>query len=115
MTVEALARPTTSHILWDVVQEHLDEAEFLYEQWSNAFHSPTYPRRELASTLERRLEAHLDGLVVGGRAVAEQLLIPELANTDAPARSTVAALALLAGEHDSLPKIVIDHAFASDE
>ena len=27
-------------IMWDVVAEHLDEAAFLFEQWSSALDSP---------------------------------------------------------------------------
>ena len=62
------------NILWEVVDDHLDEAEFLTEQWLLAARSPRFGLALLKSTLERRLEAHLDGLVVGGEVVAQQLL-----------------------------------------
>jgi uncharacterized protein (TIGR02270 family) len=81
--------------LWDVVEEHFEEAEFLFGQWEQALHSPKYNLSELGETLERRLEAHLDGLVVGGREVAVRVLYPNLQNADEPGRATVTALALL--------------------
>lgn len=84
-------------VLWDVVEEHLDEAEFLVEQWSAGARSARYNLPTLQRTIEQRLDAHLDALVVNGEAVAERLLWPNLA-ADAeapPARITAAALALL--------------------
>jgi uncharacterized protein (TIGR02270 family) len=82
-------------VLWDILEEHFDEAEFLFGQWEQALHSPRYTLGELASTVERRLEAHVDGLVVGGPDVAARLLDPNLANADEPAKATIAVLALL--------------------
>ena len=67
-------------ILWDVIEEHFDEAEFLLEQWERALHSPGYTLTELGATLEQRPEAHLDGLLSAVRAVAEHLLQRELEN-----------------------------------
>jgi uncharacterized protein (TIGR02270 family) len=61
-------------ILWEVADDHLDEAEFLTEQWLLAARSPRFNPEVLRETLEARLEAHLDGLVVGGDVVATQLL-----------------------------------------
>src|SRR6267142_1727129 len=87
-------------ILWDVVEEHFNEAEFLFEQWERALHSPKYNLTELGATLERRLAAHLDGLVVGGRPVAKRTLEPELENASEPNRTIVAALALLFMEEE---------------
>ena len=82
--------------LWDVVEEHLDEAEFLWEQWEHALVAPNYNLDELAEGPEARLLAHLDGLVVGGPPVARRLLIPTLDEEDAePTRVRAAALALL--------------------
>ena len=88
---------TEGGILWDVVEEHLDEAEFLVEQWSAGARSARYNLPTLQKTIEQRLGAHLDALAVNGEAVAERLLWPALA-ADAenpPARITAAVLALL--------------------
>lgn len=60
--------------LWDVAEEHLDEASFLWGQWELALFSPLYTVKEVAERVERRMLAHLDGLVVGGELVAQRLL-----------------------------------------
>ncbi len=65
-------------ILWDVVEEHLDEAAFLWTQWERGLHSPLYQLHTLRDRVEERMLAHLDGLVVGGEAVAQRLLYPAL-------------------------------------
>ncbi|MCC7155136.1 MAG: TIGR02270 family protein [Bryobacterales bacterium] len=101
-------------ILWDVVEEHFEEAEFLFEQWEGALRSPKYNLTELGATLEQRLEAHLDALLVGGPSVAERVLDPELANADEPVRATVAALALLLNEEAESAGRVIDTALHTD-
>ena len=87
--------PEEELILWDVVEEHLDEAEFLYDLWHDRLFAAHYNLFELGSRLEPRLEAHLDGLVTGGAPVAERLLYPVLEKAKYPERATVAALALL--------------------
>jgi uncharacterized protein (TIGR02270 family) len=95
-------------VLWDVVEEHLEEAEFLIEQWCAAARSPRYSLRQLQKTVEPRLLAHLDGLVVGGKAVADEVLWPALIAEEADVsleRAAAAALALLQ-EGDGLGRIV---------
>lgn len=91
-----------AEILWDVVQEHLAEAEFLVERWLASLRSPRLSRTDLQRTIERRLNAHLDGLAIGSVEVARALLEPALADgSDAPAPGVAAAaLALLAGGAD---------------
>jgi uncharacterized protein (TIGR02270 family) len=82
--------------LWDIVEEHLDEAEFLWEQWEASMVAPNYVLSEVEEGPEARLLAHLDGLVVNGPQVAERLLLPTIGDLDAePTRITAAALALL--------------------
>ena len=83
-------------ILWDVIEEHLDEAEFLFERWNRAFFLPGYTLHALGRTFESRLLAHIDALVVGGSEVARRFLLPQLVSAESPARATAAALALLA-------------------
>lgn len=82
--------------LWDVVEEHLDEAEFLWGVWRHSLVAPDYTLDEVADGPEERLFAHLEGLAVGGPVVAGRLLLPALAS-DEPARVSAAALALLQG------------------
>ncbi len=85
-----------SLILWDVVEEHLDEAEFLYEQWETSSNSAIYTLEELVSGPEERLEAHLDGLRVAGPPVLPRLIAPVVEEEYAEyARVVVALLTLL--------------------
>ena len=84
-------------ILWDVVEEHLDEAAFLWTQWERALRSPLYKLHELRDRVEERLLAHLDGLVVGGSQVAQRLLVPALCE-GLPGTAFAAAMALLLAE-----------------
>ncbi len=83
-------------VMMDVLEEHLDEAAFLWSQWESALVSANH---DLAGTAEceERLLAHVDGLVVGGEAAVGELLLPGL-ETDERERISAAALALLAGE-----------------
>jgi uncharacterized protein (TIGR02270 family) len=65
-------------ILWPVVGQHLDEAEFLLEQWASPTLRAKLSLEKLQRSIEPRLEAHLDGLAVGGEEVAQRLLWPAL-------------------------------------
>ena len=86
-------------IYWEVVEEHLDDAEFLWSQWERALASPAYTLAEVAEREEERLLANVDGLVTAlvtaGEAVRERLLLPAL-EADAGSRRVAAAFALLA-------------------
>jgi uncharacterized protein (TIGR02270 family) len=81
---------------WDVFEEHLAEAAFLWEQWEASLDAANETLMEVAAGPEERLRAHLDGLVLGGKAVADRLLLPAL--EDAPELARPAAWALLAAE-----------------
>lgn len=60
-------------ILWDVLEEHLDEAAFLFTQWEAGLQSPRLTPLRLATTTEERLLSHLDALAVAGPDCAEWL------------------------------------------
>lgn len=83
---------------WDILEEHLDEAAFLWSRWEQVLVAPHYTLAEVAG-LEARLLAHLDGLVLGGPAVAARLLEPAL-ESEEPERACAAALCLLAEENN---------------
>lgn len=86
-------------VLWDVVQEHLEEAGFLWMLWERSLDAPDFTLPEVIIGDEKRLLAHLDGLVVGGSVVARRLLLPAVTNEVEDAELTLAAaLALLLGE-----------------
>ncbi|WNG20186.1 TIGR02270 family protein [Cystobacter fuscus] len=89
--------PTPSPF-WDIYEEHLDEATFLWGQRDNALVSARHVLADAAG-LEERLIAHLDGLVLGGAPVAKRLLLPALAADDAT-RVSASALALIEAERD---------------
>lgn len=82
--------------IWDVVEEHLDEAAFLWTQWEAALASPRWTIAEIAAGPEERLRAHLDGVAVAGPAADASLLAPALADPDA-GRVAAAAAVLAAG------------------
>lgn len=96
----------TPSILWSVVERHLDEAEFLFDQWQSAQKSPRYRFAALESGVEQRLLAHVDGLSVGGAEVADHLLFSALADPGEPSRVIVAALALLAAGESGLQTVL---------
>ena len=83
--------------LWEIYEAPLDEAAFLWGQWEGAMDAANYTLEEVIAGPEERLRAHLDGLVLGGKAVAEKLLVPALADDD-PGRISAAAWVLLQGE-----------------
>ena len=91
-------------VLWDVLAEHLDEAEFLCDQRERALESPSCTLTELEETLESRLHAHIDALVEAGPQVIRHLLEPELCAADcSESRAAVIGLAMLAlADHESL-------------
>lgn len=88
-------------VLVDVLEEHLDEAEFRWLQWEKALGAPDFSLMEVAR-LEELLLAHLDGLVVGASTSVESVLRPAFATEDA-FRICAAAFSLLAlGEVDEV-------------
>lgn len=85
--------------LWDVVEEHLNEAEFCQVEFERTLDHPLLTLDQLAGGVQARLIAHLDGLVIGGATVAERLLLPQIeeAVEQDSARVAAAMVALLHG------------------
>ncbi|MFP2928038.1 hypothetical protein ACLESO_23120, partial [Pyxidicoccus sp. 3LG] len=79
---------------WDIAEEHLDEAAFLFRQREKDRVSPLYTLQELADGVEGRLLAHVDALVLGGPRVARRLLLPRL-TAESEAESFAAGFTLL--------------------
>ncbi len=90
--------PRGRDVLWDVIDEHLAEADFLAGQWLAVARSSRISARARQITIEPRLIAHVDGLVLGGATVADRALWPLLAvgEPDDAAPLLAAVLALLA-------------------
>jgi uncharacterized protein (TIGR02270 family) len=82
-------------IRWDVLEEHLAEAAFLYGQWERSLRSATLTLADVEAGFEERLRAHLAGLILAGDAAREELLVPALASDD-PGSVFAAAFALAA-------------------
>ena len=85
-------------ILIDVIEEHLEEADFLWRQRRNALGDRGYNLDRLAE-LEERLLAHLDGLILA-EADAWDLLQPKLTEGDVGEAFAAAFVALASGEVD---------------
>jgi uncharacterized protein (TIGR02270 family) len=85
--------PRPPPVIWDVVEEHLDEAAFLAGQWERALASPRYTVAEVAAGPEERLLAHLAGLEVAGDEGVERILLPALDDPD-PGKVFAAAAVL---------------------
>nr|WP_225936916.1 TIGR02270 family protein [Myxococcus sp. RHSTA-1-4] len=84
-------------ILWDVVEEHFQEADFLWTQRERSLRAPDQSLADVAEGDEYRLVAHLEGLLHAGPRAAERLLLPAL-REGLPGEVAVAALCLLASE-----------------
>ncbi len=86
--------------IWDIVEEHLDEAAFLWKQWESALASPRYTIAEVAAGPEERLVAHLEGVAVAGPDADEALFAPALAAKDAGRVAAAAAVLAASGRLD---------------
>lgn len=101
-------------ILWDVMEEYVDETEFALERFDAALDDPEYNLQELAEGPEQKILACIDGLVIGGPLVVDRLLVPEIENADPeePARTVAVALALLASGRRDLVARCLSHSSA---
>jgi len=70
--------PRRPALRWDIVEEHLEEAAFLWTQWEQALDSHEHVLAEVVGGEEWRLRAHLEGLDIAGPAAAKRLLLPVL-------------------------------------
>ncbi len=100
-------------ILWDVVEEHLDEAEFLWSSWERGLTAANLTLADLAVGAEARMRAHIDGLVVAAPAVVERLLAPALHDYQRD-RAAAAAWAWLAIAGDRAVPALCEHLGRAD-
>ncbi|MFP2931994.1 hypothetical protein ACLESO_43890, partial [Pyxidicoccus sp. 3LG] len=82
--------------------EHLSEATFLWKLWERSLDAADHTLEEVEEGDERRLQANLEGLVIGGRRVAERLLLPCLEQEEVPAVCVAATCLLEATDADWL-------------
>ncbi|RKH20224.1 TIGR02270 family protein [Corallococcus sp. CA047B] len=69
-------------VLMDVLEEHLGEASFLWNQRERGLVASNLTLVDVAE-IEARLLAHVDGLIVAGVPAVEKLLIPALEEMEA--------------------------------
>jgi uncharacterized protein (TIGR02270 family) len=97
-------------ILSSVVEEHLDEAEFLLERFEATLSATNVTLAQVEKGVESRLLAHVDGLVVGGQPVVDKVLMPALEDKKlAPSRAAAIVVALLEAERAELATRVMKH------
>lgn len=89
MSRERRAAPGPAPI-WSLVNDSLDEAEFLWRRWEVALSTHALDLEGVAFWIEERLFGSLDGVRVGESAALEQLILPALEADDLH-RATVAA------------------------
>ena len=109
-----ISTPAGRAIRWDIYEEHLDEAAFVWGLWEQSLDAANYTLDEVIAGPEERLLAHLDGLVLGGVAVAQKLLLPALADDD-PGKVAAAAWALLQAEDADHLELVLEAAAAAEK
>jgi len=92
--------PGTAEPFWDLVEESLEEAAFLWKRWEAELSSPVRSLAEIWSWTEDRLHGALDGVRVAG---AELLRVTQSAvESDDAVRVTIAAHLLAAGSATEL-------------
>ncbi|MDQ3998539.1 MAG: hypothetical protein M3303_16130 [Gemmatimonadota bacterium] len=102
-----MTAPATLSFIPDIVEEHYDELQFLWNKRRNALRSAAYREREL-SALEERIDAHAQGLlVIGGRIV--DVVVAGLAGDDEMPAFAAATALLRLGTPEALTRVA--HAF----
>jgi uncharacterized protein (TIGR02270 family) len=79
--------------LWDIVEESLDEAEFLWRRWESALAAHDRDLAGVSFWVEERLLGALEGIAVAGDAAIEPVLLPAL-SAEEPNLVAVAAQVL---------------------
>jgi uncharacterized protein (TIGR02270 family) len=94
---------TAAEALGLLMEEHLEEADFLWAQREEALQSRDYDLGDLVE-LEERLAAHVDALLLMG-APAWEMLLPLLTGDEEGERFAAACVALASGEKDKIAAV----------
>jgi uncharacterized protein (TIGR02270 family) len=84
------------NVLWSVVDESFDEAEYLWRSWESSLDTHARNYREVWFWTEDRLAGSLDGVLLGADRACEELLAPGIERTDAVGTFAVSAHVLAA-------------------
>jgi len=87
--------PGTAEPFWDLVEESLEEAAFLWKRWETELSSPVRGLGEIWSWTEDRLQGALDGVRVAGEGLLR--LAQAAASQEDAVRLTLGAHLLAAG------------------
>ncbi|AKQ63145.1 hypothetical protein A176_000057 [Myxococcus hansupus] len=96
-------------VLLDILEEHLSEAAFQWEQWERALRAPDFTLHECA-VVEERLRAHLEG--IEEESAVEAVLWPAF-ETEEPPLIFAATYALL--EVGKLDEVLLQFKSAKPE
>jgi uncharacterized protein (TIGR02270 family) len=80
--VEAKSAPRPD-FFWHILEESLDEAEYLWARWERSLDSHDLPLQRVAFWIENRLRGSLDGVRTAGDAAVAAVLEPGLASDSA--------------------------------
>ena len=94
-TSRQLPALTEATLLPDVVDDHRDEASFLWTQWELALRSPRTSLREVETGVESRMCAHVSALALSA-SVAHDRLLADAQESAEPGDLFATALAFLA-------------------
>lgn len=92
-------------VFWDVIDEHLDEAEAAWERWERRLDAHDDTLAGVEGTFEERLFANLDGLDAGGAEVRERALLPALDEAEGPRRTAAAYVLAASGDAESVAAV----------
>jgi len=91
-------------VLIDILEEHIEEADFLWQQRENALADRAYNLEDLAE-LEERLLAHIDGLVLADEA-GWRLLLPKLSSDAVGEVFAAAFVAFESGNQERIDQVL---------
>ena len=97
--------PRTPAYLLSILEEHFEELQMLWELRSAALKDPDYRGEDIVE-LDERIEAHVDGLVLGDEHSLP--LLEESLGSDDPLVSFAAAYTMLRMRDEELAKKVVE-------